>query len=143
MDKTVNNTNKSIKVMDKLVSVLTTDDLASICEEEGLTVRGLVKCLSDGMKSMTEPKLNNTGQVIESSVVPDRYARHKYMSSGMELLKLIGNKQLEIKTTVTHHMSEEDIINIKKIVENGERLRKEWLTNPMQHGRQYVDVTPV
>ena len=124
-----------ISQINNKVSLLTVDDLSAICATEGVTVESVMKALADGLQANVVPKLNNEGEVIEASVVADMYARHKYMQSALEVLRLVRKDVGEISGTVTHQMAEGDIDRLEAIANELLGLEKRLSLDKVQQGR--------
>ena len=139
MGYTFNMDNSVEKVVDKLPSVMTVDDLAKVCEEEGVTIRSVVGVLSDGLKS-TLMRVHNSG--IEDSGEPDNPTRHKYMVSAMEMLRMV-KKEVAAPVAVEHHMAAGDIERLEAIARELVGLESRLKADPIQQGIVDADVITV
>lgn len=109
------------KAIEKL-SDLTVDKLGEICEQENVTVRKVCQLLYDGMNADIV-KLDNEGK--EHSRIPDMPTRHKYMTSAMEILKLVKK---DVPTTnvinvATLNYNEGKIDRLQEAIAEERRLR--------------------
>lgn len=129
------------KAIDKIsISMLTVDELAYICEEEGIKVRDICRKLKEGMDSDIV-KMDTEGH--EFSRTPDMPTRHKYMQSAMELFRLVKKDVEEVKSaTVVHKMLPEDIDRLEAITKELKGLEKRLITDKVQQG-EIIEVTSV
>lgn len=133
-------TNKALEKIEK-VSELTLDKLGEICQEENVTVRKVCQLLYDGMNSDII-KLSTEGEEI--SRIPDMPTRHKYMTSAMEVLKLVKK---EIPTTniinvETLNFNDAKYKRLEEAIYEEQRLRKE-IENNSSHKGKIINVEPV
>ncbi len=128
-----------LSVINKL-SEITIDELGKICEEEGVTVRGVCRVLKDGLEAVTAGRLDTEGEIIKGTQFKDMATRHKYMQSAMEMLRLVKKETKEIaEAVVTHRMAPEDIDRLEVIARELKGLEARLVTDKVQQGR-VIDV---
>lgn len=132
-------TEKAIsKIDDKSkVSTLTLDDLAKICDEEGVTVRSICRTLKEGMESNFPGKYDTEKKIIQETVQPDMSTRHKYMVSAMEVLKLV-KKEVATSTVInvsTLNYNEDKYKRLEESLQEEIRLRSELSSNSSHRGK--------
>lgn len=127
-----------LTVINKL-GELTVEDLYKVCEEEGVTVRDVCKLLKEGMGSNTIGKVNNEGNMVESSVQADMPTRHKYMQSAIEVLRMVTKQTVAVgEVAVTHKMAPEDIDRLESIAKELKALEGRLSKDKLQQG-QVID----
>ena len=125
------------------VSTLTIDQLADICESEGVTVQSVCKALAEGLQSNTIGKVDENGDLIVDTVQADMAVRHKYMVSAMEVLRLVKKDVMDINVTHQEHKySSEDLGRMEVIAKELTRLEEIRRSDPVQRG-EVIDVATV
>lgn len=126
------------EVIDKLASVMTVEDLAVMADEEGVSVRAVLRVLAEGLKADVV-KVDNSGR--ENSRVADMATRHKYMTSALEVLRLV-EKRVEVSGTIVHKMvPAEDVPRLIEIFEKTAELRRRRDMDRIQQGLGSIDVS--
>ena len=125
------------------VSTLTIDQLADICESEGVTVQSVCKALAEGLQSNTIGKVDDNGDLVKATVQADMAVRHKYMVSAMEVLRLVKKDVMDINVTHQEHKySSEDLGRMEVIAKELTRLEEIRRSDPVQRG-EVIDVATV
>lgn len=85
---------KENKVIDKIIkstTELTVDDIGRYCAEAGVTIQAVCKVLAEGLRSDIVERDNNGNEVYREE---DMVTRHKYMTSAMEVLRMVSKKDV-------------------------------------------------
>ena len=123
-----------MKVIDKIDGGMNAEELFKIAQEEGVTVREVLKVMNQGMKSNL--MWNHTGG-IEETDRPDNANRHKYMMAAIDVLRMIDKKQVMVgKVEHEHHLSKEDMDSIKAIFAKTAELRDRRNRDKIQQGAE-------
>lgn len=134
----MDNTDKVIAlVTSKPVSTLTTDDIASALESQGVTLEALCSKLKEGLSSQ-KAIMNKFGDV---SYEEDRMVQHKYMVTGLEMMKLLEKKTEEVKAvSVQVNFLPGDIDRMEIIARELKGLEHRLSIDKTQRGK-VIDVT--
>jgi hypothetical protein len=128
------------KAVEKIgkVSELTLDELAKVCADEGVTVRAVCQLLAEGMKADIV-KLDTEGG--ELSRTPDMVTRHKYMTSAMEVLKLVKKEVASTNNIVVNNInySDEKFRRIEEALELEKSLTKA-IAEDSSHRGKVIDI---
>lgn len=123
---------KVVTQIHKKVSELTIDDIAICCERNGVTVDTLCSKLKELLNATREIK-DRDGDLIDT--IPDNNIQLKALTVALELLKLVGGKQVEVTGTIIHKtVSPEDVVRIEAAVKEMARMKKIVDSNPIHQG---------
>lgn len=136
--------NKEISVITKIhkkVSELTVDDIATCCEKNGVTIDSLCSKLKDLLNATREIK-DRDGDLVDT--LPDNNVQLKALTVALELLKLVGSKDVKVSGTVEHkHFPVEDLPKLEAAVKEMARLREVIKSSPIQQGIEDATVRSI
>lgn len=116
----------------KKMSEITIDDIALCCERNGVTIDSLCSKLRDLLNATRDIK-DRDGDLVDT--IPDNNVQLKALSVALELLKLVGGKQIEVSGVIQHkHFPVEDLPRLEAAVKEMAKLREVIKSNPVQRG---------
>lgn len=132
----MDNESKVISQINKKISELTVDDIAMYCQENGITIGSLCYKLN----SLLNFKKTVKDDMGVPEEVDDGIIQLKALTVALELLKLVGNKDIKVSGIINHKaISTEDIDRLESISRELIGLEKKRISNPIQQG-EVIDV---
>lgn len=131
MNSDMNNEISVINKINKKISELTVDDIAKYCADEGLTVPRLCKKLNI-LLDAKRIRYDRDGDVAGED--EDNNTQLKAVTTGLELLKLIGGKVVATMGVVEHQMAPGDIDRLELIATELKGLESRLVVDKIQQG---------
>lgn len=131
---------QAINKINKKVSELTVDDIASYCQESGVTISALCLKLNQLLNATREIK-DRDGDIVDT--LPDNNVQLKALGVALELLRLVSNKQVVGTVAVTHQMAAGDIDRLEAIAHELHGLETRLIKDNIQQGIPDADIVAV
>lgn len=131
------------KVITEIVKAgegLTATDIARYCQEEGVTIPAVCKALAEGLESCYPGKMDNNGEWKGGSTEADMPTRHKYMTSALEVLRMVKKETvMPVATAVNINIGGEALGELLHMVKDVAGQLRALGTSGQQTG-EIIDV---